>query len=154
MFLIKKYSYSMSEANFYISLIYVMSAPLSPIMGFMIDKWGRNIAFCFVAIVGTLIAHLLFAFTFLDPWVAHPGPLLVPFYMPSMVGLLFDEKFPAFWRKYFYPAIWRKCVRTLLFDENGMWTYSAIYTNISRFFLANNYPCVCITVQKIRTIIT
>ncbi len=67
MFLIKKYSYSMSEANFYISLIYVMSAPLSPIMGFMIDKWGRNIAFCFVAIVGTLIAHLLFAFTFLDP---------------------------------------------------------------------------------------
>ncbi len=44
-----------------------MSAPLSPIMGKMIDMWGRNLTFVFVAVLATFIAHIIFAFTFINP---------------------------------------------------------------------------------------
>ncbi len=44
-----------------------MSAPLSPVLGLAIDKWGRNLAFVFVAVAASVLAHVLFALSFLDP---------------------------------------------------------------------------------------
>ncbi len=54
---------------FLLGLIYLMSAPLSPAMGLMIDKWGRNIGFVFGAVLASIVAHLFFALSFVDPLV-------------------------------------------------------------------------------------
>ena len=42
---------------------YLFSAVASPILGFMIDKAGRNVTFITVACVLTLVSHAMFAFT-------------------------------------------------------------------------------------------
>ena len=41
----------------------MFSAAASPILGFMIDRTGRNVTFITLASVITLISHALFAFT-------------------------------------------------------------------------------------------
>ena len=51
-------------------LIYLLSAPASPVLGILIDKTGRNVTYCFTAILVTLICHSMLAFTFLDPYIA------------------------------------------------------------------------------------
>lgn len=51
-------------------LIYLISAPASPVLGLLIDKTGRNIFYVFLAIVITTLGHLTLAFTFLNPYVA------------------------------------------------------------------------------------
>ena len=51
-------------------LIYLLSAPASPVLGILIDKTGRNVTYCFIAILVTLICHSILAFTFWDPYIA------------------------------------------------------------------------------------
>ena len=52
------------KKSFYFSGIpYLFSAFASPILGFMIDRAGRNVTFITVACVITLISHAMFAFT-------------------------------------------------------------------------------------------
>ena len=48
----------------------MLSAPASPVLGILIDKTGRNVTYCFIAILTTLICHSVLAFTFLDPYIA------------------------------------------------------------------------------------
>ena len=45
-----------------LGLPYLISAAVSPILGFVIDRQGRNVFFVTTANVITLIAHTLFAF--------------------------------------------------------------------------------------------
>ena len=51
-------------------LIYLISAPASPLLGFLIDKTGLNITYVFTAISVTLFCHILLAFSFLNPYIA------------------------------------------------------------------------------------
>ncbi|CAF0916369.1 unnamed protein product [Rotaria sordida] len=51
------------------SLIYFMSAILSPILGYVIDRTGRDVYWLISSITGTIIAHALIAFLFLHPIV-------------------------------------------------------------------------------------
>eukprot|EP00093_Oithona_nana_P014307 14307.XXX_1090838_1092743_1 [CDS] Oithona nana genome sequencing. len=69
-FFMKKFDFSSSNANFITGLIYLLSAPASPILGILIDKTGRNVMYCTVSIVVTLICHVMLAFTFINPYVA------------------------------------------------------------------------------------
>ena len=69
-FFIKKFDFSSSSANFITGLIYLISAPASPVLGILIDKTGRNVLYCTLAIVVTLICHVVLAFTFLNPYFA------------------------------------------------------------------------------------
>ena len=48
----------------------MLSVPASPVLGILIDKTGRNVMYCFIAILVTLICHSILAFTFLDPYIA------------------------------------------------------------------------------------
>merc|ERR1712088_636141 len=52
-FFMKKFGMSKSEANFINGLIYLLSAPASPVLGILIDKTGRNVTYCFIAHLGT-----------------------------------------------------------------------------------------------------
>ncbi|KAF6725774.1 Major facilitator superfamily domain-containing protein 1 [Oryzias melastigma] len=69
-FFIEKFNFSPAEARAVNSIVYIISAPASPVLGFMVDKTGRNVVWVITAVVATLAAHVMLAFTFWNPWIA------------------------------------------------------------------------------------
>ncbi|XP_056297624.1 major facilitator superfamily domain-containing protein 1 [Pseudoliparis swirei] len=69
-FFIEKFNFSPAEARLVNSIVYIISAPASPLLGFMVDRTGRNVLWVMVAVVSTLAAHMMLAFTFWNPWIA------------------------------------------------------------------------------------
>lgn len=62
------------------SIVYIISAPASPVLGFMVDRTGRNVVWVIIAVVSTLAAHMMLAFTFWNPWIAMVLPNLATFF--------------------------------------------------------------------------
>jgi len=58
------------SANFITGLIYLVSAPASPLLGLLLDKTGRNVSWCFLAVFASIGCHALLAFTSLNPYIA------------------------------------------------------------------------------------
>ena len=52
------------------SIVYVISAPMSPIFGLLVDKTGKNLIWVLCAVVTTLASHIMLAFTLWNPWIA------------------------------------------------------------------------------------
>uniref|UniRef100_A0A671LIM3 Lysosomal dipeptide transporter MFSD1 n=1 Tax=Sinocyclocheilus anshuiensis TaxID=1608454 RepID=A0A671LIM3_9TELE len=50
--------------------VYIISAPASPLLGFMVDRTGRNVLWVMLAVATTLLSHMMLAFTFWNPWIA------------------------------------------------------------------------------------
>ena len=50
-------------------MVYLISAFASPFCGFLIDLLGYNTLFVNGAILGTIFAHVLLSFTFVNPYV-------------------------------------------------------------------------------------
>ncbi|NWZ20502.1 MFSD1 protein, partial [Asarcornis scutulata] len=69
-FFIEKFRFSSQEASAIDSIVYIISAPMSPVFGFLVDKIGKNIIWVLCAVVTTLAAHIMLAFTFWNPWIA------------------------------------------------------------------------------------
>ncbi|XP_061638264.1 major facilitator superfamily domain-containing protein 1 isoform X2 [Phyllopteryx taeniolatus] len=68
-FFIEKFNFSPAEARAVNSIVYVVSAPASPILGFVVDKMGRNVIWVMCAVCTTLASHMMLAFTFWNPWI-------------------------------------------------------------------------------------
>uniref|UniRef100_H2YW97 Lysosomal dipeptide transporter MFSD1 n=1 Tax=Ciona savignyi TaxID=51511 RepID=H2YW97_CIOSA len=66
----EKFGFSPSSASAVNSIVYILSAPCSPVLGFLVDRLGYNIFWVILAVLSTLSSHGLLAFTFLNPWVA------------------------------------------------------------------------------------
>ena len=60
------------------SVVYVISAPMSPIFGLLVDKTGKNIIWVLCAVVTTLASHIMLAFTLWNPGIAMVMWLLTP----------------------------------------------------------------------------
>ncbi|XP_030633537.1 lysosomal dipeptide transporter MFSD1 [Chanos chanos] len=69
-FFIEKFDFSPAQASAVNSIVYIISAPASPLFGLMVDKTGKNIMWVLCAVVTTLISHMMLAFTFWNPWIA------------------------------------------------------------------------------------
>ncbi|XP_074154185.1 lysosomal dipeptide transporter MFSD1 isoform X2 [Sminthopsis crassicaudata] len=69
-FFIEKFNLSSQEASAINSIVYIISAPLSPVFGLMVDKVGRNIFWVLCAVLATVASHALLALTFWNPWIA------------------------------------------------------------------------------------
>lgn len=69
-FFMYKYDMKSAAANTVSSVVYVISAVASPLFGIMVDKTGRNIMWVAIAIMVTLGAHSMLAFSFINPYVA------------------------------------------------------------------------------------
>lgn len=82
----RKYQFSAVEANSVDSVPYLISAFASPVFGILVDLLGRNLIWVTAAVFGTLAAHSLLAFTFLNPWVAM-----------VLMGLMYSLLACAFW---------------------------------------------------------
>lgn len=65
----RKFDFTPSSANAVNSIVYVISAIVSPFFGLLVDKVGRNILMVFIAIVFTIGSHALLTFTFINPYV-------------------------------------------------------------------------------------
>jgi len=66
----EKWDFSSDEANRIIGLVYLVSAPASPLLGLLLDKTGRNITWVLLAIIISLGCHFLLNYTSLNPYVA------------------------------------------------------------------------------------
>lgn len=66
----RKFDFSPDMSNTVNSIIYIVSGVFSPVFGIIIDKFGRNVFWVFLAIIATIACHGLLAFTFLNPYVA------------------------------------------------------------------------------------
>ena len=49
--------------------MYLVSAIASPFFGFMIDRTGRNVSWVLVSLIGSLVAHGVLTFTYLNPYL-------------------------------------------------------------------------------------
>ncbi|XP_076344249.1 lysosomal dipeptide transporter MFSD1-like [Tachypleus tridentatus] len=66
----KKFGFTSTGANAVDSIVYVISAIASPLFGILVDRTGRNLMWVLISVVVTLGAHMLLAFSFLNPWIA------------------------------------------------------------------------------------
>ena len=64
-----RFSFTSQEANSIIGLIYLISAPVSPLLGLLLDKVGKNATWCFLAILASMGCHCLLAFTQVSPYI-------------------------------------------------------------------------------------
>lgn len=69
MFFEKRFGFEPDAANRITSTVYIISAVSSPFFGYIIDKTGRNVCWIFGAICTTISAHMLLAFTLLNPYI-------------------------------------------------------------------------------------
>ena len=68
-FFVSKFSFTNQEANKIIGLIYLVSAPASPMLGLVIDKTGRNISWVFLSVLISIGCYALLNFTLLNPYI-------------------------------------------------------------------------------------
>uniref|UniRef100_A0A1L8DE70 Lysosomal dipeptide transporter MFSD1 n=2 Tax=Nyssomyia neivai TaxID=330878 RepID=A0A1L8DE70_9DIPT len=68
-FFMRKYDFTPEDANTVNSIVYIISAIASPIMGLVVDKTGKNVLWVFISIIITIFAHGLLAFTFANPYI-------------------------------------------------------------------------------------
>ncbi len=52
------------------SIVYLISSFASPFFGFFVDITGFNTLWVILAILTTIVSHILLSFTFLNPYVA------------------------------------------------------------------------------------
>ncbi|XP_005393164.2 PREDICTED: major facilitator superfamily domain-containing protein 1 isoform X2 [Chinchilla lanigera] len=69
-FFIEKFGFSSQTASAVNSVVYVISAPMSPLFGLLVDKTGKNIIWVLCAVTTTLVSHMMLAFTAWNPWIA------------------------------------------------------------------------------------
>lgn len=66
----RKFGLTAAESNYVNSLLYALSAVLSPFLGFLIDKTGWNLFWVLLSIAITIGGHVMLAFTFWYPLFA------------------------------------------------------------------------------------
>ncbi|XP_067006714.2 lysosomal dipeptide transporter MFSD1 [Anabrus simplex] len=66
----RKFGFSPSDANTVNSIVYIISAIASPLLGLLVDKMGKNVFWVCLSVLVSIGCHGLLAFTFLNPYVA------------------------------------------------------------------------------------
>ena len=64
-----EFQMSSNEANKIIGLVYLISAPVSPVLGLLLDKVGKNITWVFLAVLASGGCHCMLAFTKVSPYL-------------------------------------------------------------------------------------
>jgi MFS family permease len=75
-FFMQRFNMPAHAANFINSLVFIISAVASPLLGFMVDRVGRNAIWVILSVATTLGCHALLAFTYLNPYIAMVRNLL------------------------------------------------------------------------------
>jgi MFS-type transporter involved in bile tolerance (Atg22 family) len=65
----RKFDFTPSNANTVNSIVYIISAVLSPPLGLLVDKVGKNVLWVCLSVLVSIGSHALLAFTFVNPFV-------------------------------------------------------------------------------------
>jgi hypothetical protein len=65
----RKFDFSPDNANTVNSMVYIISAVASPLLGLLVDKVGKNVFWVCMSILASIGCHALLAFTFINPYV-------------------------------------------------------------------------------------
>ncbi|XP_059159546.1 major facilitator superfamily domain-containing protein 1-like [Physella acuta] len=68
-FFTMKFGLTPTTASTVNSLVYIISAVACPVLGFCIDKTGKNIFWVISGILLALVSHMMLAFTFVNPYI-------------------------------------------------------------------------------------
>ncbi|XP_042237106.1 major facilitator superfamily domain-containing protein 1-like isoform X2 [Homarus americanus] len=85
-FFMRKFDLDDTTSNAVSSIVYIISAFASPLMGFVVDRTGRNILWVFIAVIFSLGCHAMLTFTFINPFI----PM-------SILGLAYSLLASALW---------------------------------------------------------
>nr|CAD7194851.1 unnamed protein product [Timema douglasi] len=66
----RKFEFSPDSANTVNSIVYLISAVASPLLGYLVDRVGKNVFFVIFSVLVSLGCHAMLAFTFINPYVA------------------------------------------------------------------------------------
>ncbi|XP_065202865.1 major facilitator superfamily domain-containing protein 1-like [Planococcus citri] len=66
----RKYDLPADQANFVNSILFFVSSVLSPFLGLIVDKFGKNVSFVFVSLLITIASHMMLGFTFINPYIS------------------------------------------------------------------------------------
>ncbi|XP_069677136.1 lysosomal dipeptide transporter MFSD1-like isoform X1 [Periplaneta americana] len=66
----RKFEFSPDNANTVNSIVYIISAVASPLLGLLVDKVGKNVFWVCLSVLVSIGCHALLAFTFINPYVA------------------------------------------------------------------------------------
>jgi len=65
----QKFGLSPKSANAVNGLVYIISAAASPVMGFLVDRTGKNLFWVILGVLSTIFCHGMLAFSFINPYV-------------------------------------------------------------------------------------
>lgn len=65
----RKFGFLPEDANTVNSIVYIISAFASPLLGLLVDKTGRNVMWVFISIIVTIFGHAMLTFTFANPYI-------------------------------------------------------------------------------------
>lgn len=149
LFFQEKFDFSPSAASAVNSIVYIMSAPCSPVLGFFITLFGYHLFWILVAVVMTLGCHALLAFTFLNPWVAM-----------TVMGLAYSILACALWPLVAYLVPEHQLATAYGFMQSiqnlGLGLISLLAGSIldsKGYFMLEIFFCMCISVALIATLL-
>jgi MFS family permease len=88
-FLMEKYGYEAKQANLINSLVYIISAAVSPVLGILVDRTGLNLFWLNLGILFTLGAHAMLAFLGTATWL--------PYFAMVLMGVAYSLLACALW---------------------------------------------------------
>ncbi|XP_008473884.1 major facilitator superfamily domain-containing protein 1 [Diaphorina citri] len=66
---VKRFNLDSDAANRLNSIVYTISAFLSPLMGLVVDKTGRNLFWVFISLMVSIVCHFMVGHTMIDPHI-------------------------------------------------------------------------------------
>ena len=65
-----QFGFTSQQANNITSMVYLVSAPASPVVGVLVDKAGRNISWVFLSVTLSITCFVLLTYTAANPYLA------------------------------------------------------------------------------------
>jgi len=69
-FFMAQFGFTSQQANNITSMVYLVSAPASPVVGVLVDKAGRNISWVFLSVTLSITCFVLLTYTAANPYLA------------------------------------------------------------------------------------
>lgn len=73
----RKYDLDPERANLVNSILFIISVFLSPFLGLLVDKFGKNVSFVFLSVLITILGHVMLGFTFINPLICMVSIILL-----------------------------------------------------------------------------
>ncbi|XP_076824533.1 lysosomal dipeptide transporter MFSD1-like [Clavelina lepadiformis] len=145
----EKFGFSPTQSSAVNSIVYILSAPCSPVLGFLVDRLGYNISWVLIAVLTTLFSHGLLGFTFLNPWFAM-----------CVMGVSYSLLACALWPMVSYVVPLHQLATAYGFMQSIQNLGLAVISQVSGlildssgYFMLEIFFCICVSAALIATLL-